>query len=48
MVKEVIFAIVIFKILDYRSIVDVSFQKFDVVFNVFRFVGDWEIEGIVA
>jgi len=47
MVEEVIFAVIILKILDYCSIVDISLQIFDIVFYIFGFVCYGEIESIV-
>ena len=48
MIKEVDFPVLAFIILDDSAIVDVSFQIFDVIFNILGFVGNWKIKRVVS
>lgn len=47
-VEEVELSILVFEILDNSAIIDISFEIFDVVLDVFGFVGNWKIESIVS
>ena len=45
---KVNFLVICSEVLDEWSTGDVSLQVFDVVLDHFGFVGDWEVEGVVA